>query len=213
MGNAVWWALLAVAVVAASAVVAVVLLRPRFGQSGQGGLPFGPASAHSQASAPSVPAAPQGDQRPTSDGVLPIRLRIDSIGVSTELISLGIDSSGALEVPVDPNVAGWFNGGPTPGEVGPALLAGHVDSKKGPGVFFQLKTLQTGAEILVDRSDGKTVAFRVQSVRAYPKDQFPTAAVYAPTPVPELRLVTCGGPFDRLGGRYLDNVIVSAVLV
>jgi hypothetical protein len=157
--------------------------------------------------------APHGEQQPTSDGVRPTRLRIGSIGVSTELISLGIDSAGALEVPADPNVAGWFDGGPTPGDVGPALLAGHVDSKKGPGVFFQLKSLQPGAEMVVDRSDGKTVAFRVHSARTHPKDQFPTAAVYAPTPVPELRLVTCGGPFDRLGGRYLDNVIVNAVLV
>jgi sortase (surface protein transpeptidase) len=221
--NAAWLAALAVAIVAASTVAAMVVLAPA--PAGQQGLPPEPPepAAALQPGEPPQPAAPLGltvapsvataqGEQPAAEGVRPTRLRIPSIDVSTELIALGVDSTGVLEVPADPNVAGWFKVGPVPGDAGPALLAGHVDSKKGPAVFFRLKTLQPRAEVHVDRSDGRTVTFLVHSVRTYPKDQFPTAAVYAPTPVPELRLVTCGGPFDRLGGRYLDNVIVDAVL-
>jgi hypothetical protein len=210
---------LVVAIVAASTVAAVVVLAPS--AATEHGLPPEPVTPPSATALPDLPALPSGaavqGQQPAVEGVHPRRLRIPSIRVSTELIPLGLipvgmDSAAALEVPTDPDVAGWFTGGPVPGDVGPALLAGHVDSKTGPAVFFRLKTLQPGAEIHVERSDGRTVTFLVHSVRIYPKDRFPTAAVYAPTPVPELRLVTCGGPFDRLGGRYLDNVIVDAVL-
>ena len=143
----------------------------------------------------------------------PVALRIPAIGVSTGLVELSLDSSGALKAPDGPDVAGWFAAGPAPGDVGPAVLAGHIDSKAGPAVFFLLKKLRADDEIQVDRSDGRTVVFRVSTVRTFPKSAFPTEEVYGPTPLPELRLVTCGGPFDRAGGRYLDNVIVHAVAV
>ena len=143
----------------------------------------------------------------------PTVLRIPAIGVSTPLVRLGLDASGALQAPESPDVAGWFAGGPVPGDLGPAVLAGHVDSKVGPAVFFRLRQLKAGEEILVERSDGSTVAFSVATVQVFPKDQFPTEQVYRPTPLAELRLVTCGGPFDRAGGRYLDNVVVEAVSV
>ena len=142
-----------------------------------------------------------------------VRLHIENLGVSTGLVALGLDQSGALQPPDSPAVAGWFSDGPVPGDIGPAVVAGHVDSTAGPGVFFLLKTLQLGDRIEVERSDGRTVVFAVTSVRMFGKDQFPTDEVYGPTPVPELRLITCGGPFDRVGGRYLDNVIVHAVAV
>ena len=142
-----------------------------------------------------------------------VRLHIEKLGVSTGLVALGLDQSGALQPPDSPAVAGWFSDGPVPGDIGPAVVAGHVDSTAGPGVFFLLKTLQLGDRIEVERSDGRTVVFAVTSVRMFGKDQFPTDEVYGPTPVPELRLITCGGPFDRVGGRYLDNVIVHAVAV
>lgn len=145
--------------------------------------------------------------------VAPTALRIPAIGVSTSLVKLGLDASGALSAPGGPDVAGWFAAGPVPGAIGPAILAGHVDSQAGPAVFFRLRQLKDGDEVQVDRSDGGTVVFRVVAVRTFPKDRFPTEQVYGPTPLPELRLVTCGGPFDRAGGRYLDNVIVQAVPV
>ncbi len=148
---------------------------------------------------------------PATVAVFPTVLRIPRIGVTTELVRLGLDRAGALAAPDVFERAGWFEAGPVPGDRGPAVLAGHVDSRDGPAVFFRLKELREGDEVLVDRSDGTTAVFGVASVRTFPKDQFPTAEVYGPTPGAELRLVTCGGPFDRAGGRYLDNVIVHAV--
>lgn len=92
------------------------------------------------------------------------------------------------------------------------MIAGHVDSKTGPGVFFRLPELQPGAEVLVEREDGTTLTFVVNSTHTTEKAAFPTAQVYGPTPLSELRLVTCGGDFDRVAGSYRNNVIVEAVL-
>jgi hypothetical protein len=143
----------------------------------------------------------------------PTALRIPAIRVATGLIRLSLDPAGVLQPPDAPGVAGWFAGGPVPGDVGPALLAGHIDSHAGPAVFFNLRRLRPGDEVQVDRSDGRTALFRVVQVAAFRKDRFPTEQVYAPTPLAELRLVTCGGQYDRAGRRYLDNIIVQAVLV
>lgn len=140
-----------------------------------------------------------------------MRVRIPAIGVDSALIELGMDATGTLGAPQSAEVAGWFAAGPAPGDDGPALLAGHVDSRTGPGVFFRLAELATGNRIEVQRSDGSVVTFvatgRVQS----PKSAFPTETVYAPTPGPELRLVTCGGGFDQAARSYRDNIIVQAV--
>jgi sortase (surface protein transpeptidase) len=140
----------------------------------------------------------------------PVRVRIPTIGVSSSLVRLGRAPDQAIEVPSDYQTAGWFVEGPRPGEPGPAVILGHVDSKAGPGVFFELQRLTPGAEVLVDRVDGSTVGFRVRSTLRVPKTAFPTDLVYAPTLEPALRLVTCGGGFDREKGSYLDNVIVDA---
>ena len=118
--------------------------------------------------------------------------------------------TGRVEVPADFGVAGWFADGPRPGQAGPAVILGHVDSRRGPGVFFPLAGLAPGTEVQVDRADGSTVAFRVTSVLKVPKAGFPTELVYGPTLQSSLRLVTCGGPFDHAAGSYRDNVIVSA---
>ncbi|MBC8093362.1 MAG: class F sortase, partial [Pseudonocardia sp.] len=99
-----------------------------------------------------------------------------------------------------------------PGDAGPALVAGHVDSRSGPGVFFRLGEVQVGDRVEVARADGSTVAFTVTGRFDTPKAAFPTELVYAPTPGPELRLVTCGGSFDRATGHYRDNIVVEAVL-
>lgn len=140
----------------------------------------------------------------------PVRLRIPAVGIDTPLPHLGRAADGTVEVPVDFDVAGWFAEGPRPGEAGPAVVLGHVDSRNGPAVFHPLAGLDPGVEVLVDRADGSTVAFRVTGVLTVPKAGFPTALVYAPTLRPALHLVTCGGPFDHAAGSYRDNVIVSA---
>ncbi|HEX7304860.1 class F sortase [Lentzea sp.] len=150
---------------------------------------------------------PGGDEVPE-----PVTVRIPSIGVETSLEELAVDSAGALEPPTRADRAGWYAKGVAPGDTGPAVIAGHVDSKTGPGVFFRLPELQPGAEVLVERKDGSTLTFVVSSSYSTEKTAFPTAVVYAPTPLSELRLVTCGGEFDRVAGSYRDNVIVEAVL-
>jgi hypothetical protein len=142
----------------------------------------------------------------------PVLLTIPAIGVRTKLVNLGLNSNGTLQVPASTAVAGWYSDSPRPGAVGAAVIAGHVDSRAGPGVFFWLRTLRPGDLVYVRRSDGTTVVFTVTSVRTYAKDQFPTSAVYGPVPDTELRLITCGGTFDRSLGSYLSNVVVFARL-
>ena len=140
----------------------------------------------------------------------PVRLRIPAIGVDTPLLRLGRAPDQSIEVPADYGTAGWFAEGPRPGQPGPAVILGHVDSRAGPGVFFELARLAPGSEVLVDRADGSTVAFRAQRTLRVLKTDFPTDLVYAPTLEPSLRLVTCGGSFDHERRSYLDNVIVYA---
>jgi sortase (surface protein transpeptidase) len=142
----------------------------------------------------------------------PVRVRVPAIGVDSELLRLGTDPAGALVAPDDYDLAGWFAAGAVPGDVGPAVVAGHVDSVDGPAVFARLDELAPGDEVLVDREDGTTAVFTVTGLGRYPKSDFPTEAVYGPTPRAELRLVTCGGEFDRSARSYLDNVVVTAVL-
>jgi LPXTG-site transpeptidase (sortase) family protein len=147
-----------------------------------------------------------------SQTAAPTRVRVPGIDVDSRLVRLGVDDDGALVPPEDFARAGWFTGGPAPGETGPAVIAGHVDSYRGPAVFFRLSELEEGDEVVVDRVDGTTARFTVTAVDRYPKDEFPTEQVYGPTSRPELRLITCGGEFDRDARSYRDNVVVSAVL-
>ena len=142
----------------------------------------------------------------------PIRVRVPAVDVDSRLVRLGVDEDRVLVPPADFGRAGWFAEGPAPGATGPAVIAGHVDSYEGPAVFFRLADLAPGDEILVDRADGSTARFEVRSVDRYPKDAFPTEEVYGPTPLAELRLITCGGEFDPDERSYRDNVVVSAVL-
>jgi sortase (surface protein transpeptidase) len=126
-------------------------------------------------------------------------------------VRLGLDGAGALVPPQDFGRAGWFEGSPVPGAVGPAVIAGHVDSYDGPAVFFRLRDLAPGDEVVVDRADGTSARFTVTGLDRYPKAEFPTQQVYGPTHRPELRLITCGGDFDRDVRSYRDNVVVTAV--
>lgn len=142
----------------------------------------------------------------------PVRLAIDAIGVHTALQPLGLLSNGSLQSPARWDRAGWYADGVVPGQVGPAVIAGHVDSTSGPAVFFRLGELRAGDAVRITLHDGRRLTFVVDRVDRYPKSNFPTATVYAPTPDPELRLVTCTGRFDRAAGSYVDNLVVSAHL-
>ncbi|HEU4349375.1 MAG TPA: class F sortase [Actinoplanes sp.] len=143
----------------------------------------------------------------------PVRLRIPALRVDSRLDRLGLQPDGAIAVPERPEIAGWYAGGPRPGQAGPAVILGHVDSRTGPGIFARLGTVRPGARVHVERADGTSVTFRITGVSRVPKTRFPTGPVYAPTLDPALRLVTCGGTFDRTRGSYRDNVIAYADLV
>ncbi|MDQ6727076.1 MAG: class F sortase [Actinomycetota bacterium] len=151
-------------------------------------------------------ALPAGRRRIAGN---PVSVQIPSIGVDAPLDRLGLTAGGALDVPPFDR-AGWFDGGPKPGEIGPAVIAAHVDSTTGPAVFYRLKSLRPGDTVRVAYDDATTVDFVVTREDRYPKSEFPTAGVYGPTAGAELRLITCGGQFDRRAGSYLDNVVVWA---
>ena len=143
----------------------------------------------------------------------PAYLSIPVIGVRTRLIRLGLTAQGTLQVPVSTSVAGWYTGSPRPGQVGSAIIAGHIDSYRGPGVFFRLRLLRPGDRIYVRHADGTLAVFRVYAEYMFAKERFPTQKVYGPTPDPELRLITCGGTFDPALGSYLSNVVVYAAQI
>ena len=140
----------------------------------------------------------------------PVRVQIPAIGVDSTLVDLGIGANKAIEVPADPARVGWLDTTPAPGQQGPAVLAGHVDSVTGPAVFFHLKQLKVGDAISVTRRDGTAVSFTVDGVQTYAKTAFPTQETYGPVPVPALRLITCGGSYIKSAGGYQDNVVVFA---
>lgn len=142
-----------------------------------------------------------------------VAVSIPSIGVDSPLVPLGVDPlSGVLVPPESFDVAGVLAAGTVPGDVGPAIIAGHVDSRAGPGVFYRLEEMAEGELITVSLSSGPPITFRVVEVAQYPKTAFPTNDVYGPTPEAELRLITCGGDFDPTRRSYLDNIVIFAVL-
>ncbi|MFJ2757420.1 class F sortase [Nocardioides sp. NPDC087217] len=142
----------------------------------------------------------------------PTRLRIPAIGVNSSLMELGLRSDGSLEVPPDAVPAGWFTGSPTPGELGPAIIAGHVRWNGTPGVFQHLTDLEVDDVVDIARQDGSTAVFRVTRIEHFAKSAFPTDAVYGNIPRAGLRLITCGG-LDPDTNSYEENVVVFAVLV
>jgi sortase (surface protein transpeptidase) len=144
-----------------------------------------------------------------------VHLDLPAIGVHTALMPLGLNPDGTVEVPPlgRDAPAGWYRYLATPGEPGPAVLLGHVDSaREGPAVFFRLGALRPGDPVSVRRVDGSTAVFTVDRVAAYPKSDFPSRAVYGAVDHPALRLVTCGGTFDRARGSYRGSVVVFATL-
>jgi LPXTG-site transpeptidase (sortase) family protein len=136
-------------------------------------------------------------------------MQIPAIGVDSSLLALGLQDDGSLEVPPNAFPAGWYTGAPTPGQLGPSIITGHVRWGR-PGVFARLDELRTGNKITISRRDGATVVFRVDRVEQFSKDRFPTQEVYGDIDHAGLRLITCG---DRRSGRYQANVVVFASLV
>lgn len=144
----------------------------------------------------------------------PVRIEIPVLGVNAPVMRLGLNADGSVQVPPldNHNLAGWYTGSVTPGQVGASVLLGHVDSWSGGSVFFKIKTLHRGALVDVIRADGSTAVFTVLGLQKAAKVAFPTDSVYGNPGYPALRLITCGGPFNSATGEYLDNIIVYAQL-
>ncbi|ORM37919.1 class F sortase [Williamsia sp. 1135] len=143
----------------------------------------------------------------------PTRIEIPSIGVDSTLMGLGLDQTGAMQVPPGGFPAGWYTGAPTPGEDGPAVIAGHVDWDGEPGVFFDLRNVDEGAAISVTRQDGTVAQFEVIRVSAFAKAEFPTELIYGSLDYPGLRLITCGGSYNEGADSYDDNIVAFATLI
>ena len=215
-------ALIAVGLAILGAVLVwAALARPSTPDSALAGAPHGQ----------SMPSTPQGGPPPTAErpasaadradvrdqitGLVlpesePVSISIPRIGIRSRLVELGLDEDGVMKVP-PAAVAGWFNGAPTPGALGPAVIAGHV-TWDGPAIFYRLDKMRRGDQVSVTREDGKTVVFTVSRVARYPKSRFPSQAVYGAIDHAGLRLITCAGRYDRARNRYSDNVVVFARL-
>ncbi|MFJ9417650.1 class F sortase [Streptomyces sp. NPDC101227] len=167
--------------------------------------PGAAAAARPGAAARSIPALPQS---------VPKRLMIPEIAVDAPFTPLSIGASGQLNAPPgeNKNLVGWFQGGATPGERGASIVAGHVDTKTGPAVFMQLSSLKKGSKIDITRADGIVATFKVDAVETFSKAQFPNDRVYADTPDAQLRVITCGGAYNRAAKDYESNVVVFAHL-
>lgn len=164
---------------------------------------------------PSAAPSASASTRPGLPRAEPTRLKILPIAVDAPFMPLSIGASGQLDAPPpdDNNLVGWFREGVTPGEAGTAIVAGHLDTKTGPGVFMNLSSLKPGSLVDVVRKDGTTVTFSVDEVESFSKSDFPNERVYADTPDPQLRLITCGGEYDKKAKDYKENVVVFAHMV
>jgi len=167
----------------------------------------GPAGSAVESPAPGRPAV-----KPLAPST-PLRLRIPAIKVDAPMMKLALNAAGGLVPPPDNNpvFAGWYAGGTVPGAVGTAVTAGHVDTSLGPGVFQRLGAVRKGATVEIVRADGRTAVFTVYAVEVYGKKAFPDRKVYGASTRPELRVITCGGDYDRKTG-YQDNVVVFAAM-
>jgi len=144
----------------------------------------------------------------------PTRISIKRLGINTNIRPVGQNPDKTMQTPgIFENVAGWYKLGPSPGEVGPAVIVGHVDNYKGPSVFFRLKEAKAGDIIEISRKDGKTLKFSVTGLDQYSQNHFPTQKVYGNLDYQGLRLVTCGGTFNTQTGKYNENTVVFASLI
>lgn len=158
-------------------------------------------------------------QGPAMARSLPLSIWIPAIGVNSRLLYVGLNLDGTIQVPPlnDPrltNEAAWYKDSPTPGQPGPSIIEGHVDSlREGPSVFFRLGALKPGDLVYITLADRQVAVFKITGVRLYPKDRFPTSTVYGSTDYAALRLITCGGSFDEQSRHYNSNIVAFASLV
>jgi len=193
--------------VVATAVVFVVVLLLGLA------LMYSPRLHHKVAEAPTVATstAPVG---PLMAKSLPVRLKIPKIHLDAPFSApLGLDANKQVEVPTDYVSVGYYKFGPTPGEPGPAVILGHVDSYKGPAVLFSLGQIKEGDEIQIERADGSVAHFAVTEMTRQPQDEFPTKKVYSDINFAGLRVITCTGVYDHGSLRYSHNLVVYAKLV
>ncbi|MFG2641723.1 class F sortase [Streptomyces sp. NPDC048370] len=170
-----------------------------------------PSAAQAFAAGPNEHTTAAADPLPPSE---PVRLRVPQIDVDTPMTRLGLGRDGSLDVPPagDRNLAGWYKDGTTPGAEGTAIVAGHVDNARGPAVFYALGALKKGHRIEVDRQDGRTAVFTIDAVEVYENKDFPDEKVYGETDRAEIRVITCGGGFDKKAG-YQGNVVAFGHLI
>lgn len=179
-----------------------------------------PTTPAASASPPSTPppgvATPTVTAKatPTAHPVLalgssrPRILRIPELGIDTSLISLGLNDDGTVAVPPAPDQVGWYDGSPTPGQLGPSTILGHVSWLGTPAAFYRVGTLRRGQTLSITRADGRVLTFTVQGTRSYPKDQFPTSQIYGNLDYAGLRLITCSGDYDAARHYFPDNLVV-----
>jgi hypothetical protein len=205
------------------ALIVSALARPSSPPSVPSGSPAGEASSRPTDRAQPVPKPTQVQRKrggvrdlvtgPVLPAAVPVHVSIPRLQVASRLVRLGVDTHGAMEVPKDPATAGWYYLGPTPGALGPAVIAGHVTWNQVPAVFFRLAELRRGDVVEVARSDDRVAVFTVTRVSRFAKSRFPTRAVFGGINHAGLRLITCGGQFDQSVHRYRDNVVAFATLV
>lgn len=163
--------------------------------------------------APAAVKAEQPDQANTLPRSEPVRVRISRLGIDGPTVVIGLQADGTLGIPYRASDIGWYDKAPTPGELGPAILVGHVEWRGSRGVFWRLREVVPGDIVEVNRADGKTIKFKVDSVRQFPQDSFPTQEVYGNIDYAGVRLITCSGIFDKKLKRYSHNTVVYGSLV
>lgn len=200
-------------------VLAALLVALALVASGCGGEPeaepvAAPAATPTPEAVPSTPEAPSPAPEPPPPAPVadPVSIAIPAIDVDAQIVPVGLNDDGSMETP-DFGLAGWYTEGPKPGEAGPGVIVAHVDSRGGPDVFYRLNDLEPGDEITVSQAGGATRTWRVDSREQTDKDALPTDRIWNDTSDPVLRLITCGGIFDRGVGHYEDNIIVYATPV
>ncbi len=173
-----------------------------------------PIESDTEPSATTIPSKEDPGDRSTREAAVadPIGLRIDKLGVDAPVVAYGVDGSGQMAVPDNVTEVGWYRFGPAPGEGGSAVLAAHVDlAGSGPGVFFELDTLEIGDRLSVVHADGRETRFRVIARTTYEKTELPLDVIFSREGPPVLTLITCGGAFNTSIKRYDSNVVVYAV--
>lgn len=212
LNTAVGWAGIALGVA-----LVVVALVPAFPWSGFRSVASAPAPSTLSTRGPVAPPVSVPAESPIQaprDSTLagPQRMTIPRINLIASVVPVSLQSDGSLAAPEDFSLAGWYAGGTAPGAPGPSVIVGHVDSHRGPAVFFRLRELAAGQSIMIETANNVSLTFVVERIEQHPKDRFPTTEVYGSTNQRVLRLITCGGEFDRTVGSYRDNIVVFAKL-